>query len=79
MELSDEDVAILNDCFSDILTQDQIRKSTALPAELGDGTEALPRLVLYFNQRSVGRLYQMLEQINHMGSLKPEQIHPEHK
>ncbi len=79
VELSDEDVAILNDCFSDILTQDQIRKSTALPAELGDGTEALPRLVLYFNQRSVGRLYQMLEQINHMGSLKPEQIHPEHK
>ncbi|MEB3272405.1 MAG: TIGR00730 family Rossman fold protein [Prochlorothrix sp.] len=78
-ELSEAEVALLNENFADILTQDQIRKSPALPAELGDETVAMPRLVLYFNQRDVGRLYQMIEKINHMGSLHPEEIHPEHK
>ena len=78
-ELSDEDVAYLNDRFADLLSHDRIRKSSVLSPEIGDNTEHLPRLVFYFNQRQTGRLYQMIDQINEMGSLHPDQEHPEHK
>ncbi|QYO67606.1 LOG family protein [Leptolyngbya sp. 7M] len=79
LELSDADVEYLNQNFSDILIQGRIEKTTALPQEVGSETEHLPRLVMYFNQRDLGRLYQMLRVINQFGLDAPESKHPEQK
>ncbi|MGB3513782.1 MAG: LOG family protein [Microcoleaceae cyanobacterium] len=78
-ELSETDVEKLNQEFSDILTTGRIEKSLALPEESGDETTNLPRLVMHFNQKDTGRLYQMIAQINQMGTDTPEFTHPEHK
>ncbi|MBD1834429.1 LOG family protein [Cyanobacteria bacterium FACHB-472] len=78
-DLSDTDVEQLNADFSDILVKGQIEKSQVLPQETGDGTEELPRLVLYFNQRDFGRLYQMIGVINRLGTPSPVAAHPERK
>lgn len=78
-ELSDAQVEELNSKFSDILVKGHIEKSQALPQELPDETADLPRLVLYFNQRDFGRLYQLLATISQMGASSPEAIHPERK
>lgn len=78
-ELSDEQVEYLNQEFKDILSRGRIEKSRALPKELGDETEHLPRLVFYFNQRDVGRLYLMIAAINKMGENLPGASHPEQK
>lgn len=80
-ELSDEDVAHLNRKFNDLLTKGHIEKSVALPQEAQDITIGLSRLVLYFNQRDLGRLYQMIAEINRLGSCRLEEPnkHPERK
>ena len=77
-QLSDEIVEQLNQDFSDILSQGKIVKSSALPAEKNDATVNLPRLVFYFNQKSLGRLYQLIEQINQLGKTSVDE-HPERK
>lgn len=79
LELSETDVDALNQEFNDILTTGKIEKSPALSEESGDETVHLPRLVLHFNQKDTGRLYQMIAQINQMGTNTPELTHPEHK
>ncbi len=79
MELSDQDVDVLNQQFADILLSGAITKTTALPAELGDETVPLPRLLLHFNQRDLGRLYQLIGTINQMGGASPATAHPEEK
>ena len=79
-ELSDSAVDRLNAEFSDILVKGQIEKTTAFPEEAGDETWDLPRLVLSFNQRDFGRLYQMIAKINQLGTPSPEAAaHPELK
>lgn len=79
-DLSDIEVERLNEKFSDILVKGKIEKSKALPQESQDDTVGLPRLILYFNQRDLGRLYQMIAAINQMGTLDPEDAaHPERK
>lgn len=79
-ELSDAEVEQLNADFSGILIKGRIEKSKALPQEAQDETVGLPRLVLYFNQRDLGRLYQMIATINKMGTPSPETTaHPERK
>ena len=78
-ELSDADVEQLNANFSDILVKERIEKSQALPQEAQDESVGLPRLVLYFNQRDLGRLYQMIAAINELGTPSPEAAHPERK
>lgn len=75
--LSDEAMAELNDRFSDILIKGTIDRSSALPEEANDETFALPRLVLHFNQRDLGRLYEMIRAINRLGTVKF--AHPERK
>ncbi|MBH8562285.1 LOG family protein [Nostoc sp. CENA67] len=78
--LSDGEVEQLNTEFSDILVKGQIQKSQALPQENQDETVGLPRIVLYFNQRDLGRLYQMIAAINRMGTPSVEdKAHPERK
>jgi hypothetical protein len=80
-ELSDEDVEILNQDFSDILVKGRIEKSHALPQEAQDVTVGMSRLILHFNQRDLGRLYQLIATINRMGSTpRTEEVtHPERK
>ncbi len=82
--LTDDEVEQLNAQFHDILVSERIVKSAALPKEQGDETENLPRLLLHFNRRDVGRLYQMIGQINQMGCAAPpswhhQMAHPETK
>ncbi|NJL62141.1 MAG: LOG family protein [Methylacidiphilales bacterium] len=78
--LSDAEVDQLNTEFSDILVKGKIQKSQALPQEGQDETIDLPRLILNFNQRDLGRLYQMIATINNMGRLSAEdKAHPELK
>lgn len=78
-ELSDQNVEQLNADFSDILLSGQITKSAALPAEPGDETEHLPSLVLHFNRRDIGRLYQLIACINKLGAIAPESVDLEEK
>ncbi|MBD2327742.1 LOG family protein [Alkalinema sp. FACHB-956] len=79
-ELTDDNLAELNERFSDILVKGKIEKSAALPKEAHDETYMLPRLVLHFNQRDLGRLYQMIRVINRMGDPTAEDFqHPERK
>ena len=78
-ELSDEDVEYLNTNFSDILLKGRIEKSSAFPQESNDETIDLPRLALYFNQRDLGRLHQLIATINQLGCPSPELEHPEQK
>jgi len=79
-DLSDAQVELLNTHFSDILLRGEIVKSQALPQEEQDETSNLPRLVLNFNQRDLGRLYQMIGVINQVGVPTPEELaHPERK
>jgi len=79
LELSDDNVAQLNEDFSDILVKGKIEKSQALPQEIGDETDHLPRLVFSYNQRDAGRLYQMIATINQIGAAAPESAHPQEK
>ncbi|MBF2065820.1 MAG: LOG family protein [Calothrix sp. C42_A2020_038] len=79
-DLSNEEVEQLNENFSDILVQGKIEKTQALPQEGQDETVDLPRLILSFNQRDLGRLYQMIAAINKMGTpSESDKAHPELK
>lgn len=78
-ELSEERLAWLNDNFSDILLKGKITKSEALPEEAKDGTEDLPRLTFHFNQRDLGRLYQLIRSINRWEECSFTPGHPEWK
>ncbi|MEA5533327.1 LOG family protein [Crocosphaera sp. XPORK-15E] len=78
-QLTDEQVAQLNEEYSDILVKGKIEKSSALPAEMKDETSNLPRLTLHFNRLNSGRLYKMINQINKFGICLPIEPHPEWK
>ena len=78
-QLTDEQMAQLNEDYADILVRGKIEKSTAIPGEEKDETANLPRLKLHFNQRDLGRLYQMINQINKCGTCLPIEPHPEWK
>ncbi|MEG3924238.1 MULTISPECIES: LOG family protein [unclassified Microcoleus] len=78
-ELSEENVDLLNTDFSDIVVTGKIEKSQALPPEIGDATFDLPRLTLHFNQRDLGRLYQLIAAINQMGAASPAAARPAQK
>ncbi|MBD2356876.1 LOG family protein [Tolypothrix sp. FACHB-123] len=79
-DISETEVDKLNANFSDILVKGKIEKSQALSQEGQDETVGLPRLILYFNQRDLGRLYQMIAAINQMGVHTVEETgHPERK
>lgn len=78
-DLRDADVEQLNAKFSDILVKGCIEKSQTLPQEAQDESAGLPRLVLHFNQRDLGRLYQLIAAINQLGTPSPAAAHPERK
>ncbi len=71
-ELTDGAVADLNLEFSDTLLSGQIEKSGALPEEQEEADIAqLPRLVLRFDQRNFGRLWQLVHRINQLSVRSP--------
>ncbi len=80
-ELSDETVVTLNEEFADILASGEIAKSRALPEEDDPSINHLPRLVMVFNQRNFGRLWQLIRRINLLHEVMPEAsgIPPEQK
>lgn len=78
-ELSDAAVEQLNVDFSDILVSGQIIKSGALPQERDEEIAHLPRLVMHFNRRDLGRLYQFIRTINQMAEDSAELCHPEQR
>lgn len=78
-ELSDAQVEYLNADFNDILIKGKIRKSEVLPQEQSDETAELPRIVFHFNQRDLGRLYQLIRTINQSQIPATQKTHPERK
>ena len=59
----DAELAALNREFPDLVVGGAIERSAALPEEEGEDAE-LPRLVLRFHRKKVGRLRQMIDRIN---------------
>ncbi len=63
--LSDEDLAGLNDRYADILVEGQIEQVAALHEEANEPELAqLPRIKLRFDRKHLGRLRQMIDDIN---------------
>ena len=79
LKLSAEAIAQLNQEFGDILSQGKIEQTTALPEEKDFAICDLYRLVFYFNQKSYGRLYQLINKINRLGDVCEATKHPEFK
>jgi uncharacterized protein (TIGR00730 family) len=80
LKLSDSMLAELNQEFGDILSQGEIIQNAALPEEQQElATLNLPRLCFYFNQKSFGRLYQLISKINCFGDTCDATKHPETK
>ncbi len=64
-EPSDELVTSLNEEFTDIVTQGEIHKITATPAEIATSDNVdMPRLRMSFDRRHFGRLRQLIDQLN---------------
>jgi len=62
---TEDQVDELNDLFPDILVAERIEAIEATPAELEDGDQPhLPRLLLHFDRRSLGRLRAMIDHLN---------------
>ena len=68
-ELSDNDVAILNDKFPDLIKSGKIYKTAALPEEK-DEPDLIkkPRITFFYNKKSAGRLNEMILLVNQLGS-----------
>lgn len=87
-DITNDQLAALNQRFSDILLSGQIEKTAPLPRELEDEqpltqthfirTVHLPRLILHFNQRDFGRLYELIHCLNQMAATEAA-CHPERK
>jgi hypothetical protein len=68
-ELTDDDVAALNDEFPDIVYKGKIEKTAALPEEANEPEIAgKPRLAFNYNQMNAARLNQMFLRINQLGA-----------
>jgi uncharacterized protein (TIGR00730 family) len=78
-EPSEEVLDYLNHKYSRLLVDGQIRKGRLLLEEVGGDLEPLFHLTLHFNQRDLGLLYQLIQDLNRMVEPAPEVIHPEQK
>ena len=80
LKLSQETVEQLNQDFSDIITTGKIIQGIAFPEEQKEPELLdLPRLSFYFNQKSLGRLHQLIATINNSGITCEATEHPEVK
>ena len=65
MAIDDAHMARLNDNFGDVVTKGKIEPSQALPIEINEPHIAeLPRLIMHFNSREMGRMYELIAAIN---------------
>ena len=69
----------LNEEFADILNKGTIRSVSAFEEEQDAETATLPRLAMHFNQRDLGRLYQMIRSLGKLGIACEAVKHPEKK
>ncbi|MBF2098714.1 MAG: LOG family protein [Gloeomargaritaceae cyanobacterium C42_A2020_066] len=75
--VSDQAVAQLNNEFQDMIAAGRLEKTVTLPEEQGDDTVDLPRLVMTFDPRCYGRLYQFIRALNRLGATRDDR--PERK
>ncbi|NEQ96691.1 MAG: LOG family protein [Cyanothece sp. SIO2G6] len=79
-QLSEAVLDQLNAEFSDILVSGQIvQKSGALVGERDEAIAHLPRLVMHFNRRDLGRLYQLIRTLNRVSDDFTESFRPERR
>lgn len=80
-KLSPQALDILNEEFADILDSGRIEQTEALPEEAEEEIAHLPRLVMHFNQRNFGRLWQMVRRINTLHPAQSDrlQMRPDQK
>lgn len=67
-ELTDEEIATLNEGFSDILRSGTIERAVALPEDVGTDLHRPGRIELDFNRHDFGRLRQLIDAINALDS-----------
>ena len=74
---TDDVITRLNDEYADILTNGAIEKVDATPQEVAD-EDALDceRLALSFNRRDIGRLKNMVDELNDLVAEPPRIWHP---
>ena len=64
-QIGDEELADLNDGFSDLLVDGRIERAEPSRAEVADNDElALPRLVMNFDRHAHARLRQLIDRLN---------------
>jgi uncharacterized protein (TIGR00730 family) len=69
---SDDELAALNEGFSDLLVGGEIRRSDPLPAEVSDRDNLdLPRIVMRYDPRKAGRLRALIDALNDAPSAQP--------
>jgi uncharacterized protein (TIGR00730 family) len=66
MAICQPDLDRLNREYPDLCLDGKIEMSVALPAEAGDPTQDLPRLVLKFDRHQYARLYQFIRELNEL-------------
>jgi uncharacterized protein (TIGR00730 family) len=67
-ELTDSQMATLNDNFKDLVRSGDIHKTPTLPGESDEpDLVSKPRIALAYNHKSAGRLNEMVLMINHLG------------
>ncbi|HET8580258.1 MAG TPA: LOG family protein [Nitrospiraceae bacterium] len=77
-QLSDDQLATINQEFSDLLVEGSFEQRGPLPEELDEpALKDLPRLVFLFNRRSAGRLRQLIDQINSFSAPDSRSAHVE--
>jgi hypothetical protein len=68
-ELPDKHIQKLNDMFQGLFKSGKIFKTTALPEEADEPSLlSKPRITFSYNQKSAGRLNEMILEINRLGS-----------
>ncbi|HKW85925.1 MAG TPA: TIGR00730 family Rossman fold protein [Nitrospiraceae bacterium] len=75
-QLSADQLAMINQEFSDLLVEGPFEQRGPLPEELDEpALKDLPRLVFLFNRRSAGRLRQLIDRINSFSALVSRTSH----
>jgi uncharacterized protein (TIGR00730 family) len=70
--LTESSLEELNERFADIIVQGRIEQHSALAGEINEPELAdMPRLVLHFNRKSLGRLRQLIDGVNSGETCEP--------
>jgi uncharacterized protein (TIGR00730 family) len=73
--MSAEELAVINDRFSDLLESGVFEQRDSLPEELDEpALKDFPRLVFLHNRRSASRLRQLIDHLNHLPALSTARL-----